>query len=123
MDFCQQTLHQKTTELKTIQEDKLNPEVMTKIQLTGNIGDVHQLLSPKLCERNLLRLVYLGFFTGMPLLRTVDDGQAEPLGIHGCHKTEEEPLFRFSMTFTAPGIWHVPFELLDLLDLIPHIRN
>ena len=99
----------------------LNQEAQSR--LTGNIGYVHQFLGPKLSKMNLLWHVHLGLFSGVTLLTTIDNGKAEPLRIHGCQEAEEEPLFRFSVTLTTPSIRHIPFELVDVLDLFPHIGN
>ena len=91
--------------------------------LTRNVGDVHQLLSPKLGELHLLGLVHPRFLIRMSLLGTVDDGLPEPLGIHGGEEAEEVLLFWLAVAFTTPGVWDIAFELGDVLDLLPHVGD
>jgi len=91
--------------------------------LTRNIGNVHELLGPELGHLDLLRHVHLGLLTWMSLLWAINNGQSEPLGVHGGDKTKEKLLLRFSVAITIPGVGNVSDEFRQVLDLIPHLDD
>lgn len=99
--------------------DKLN--FLSQKVLTGDVWYIHQFLSPELGELDLFRQVHRRLLLSMALLGTVDDGASKPLCVHGRDEGEKEPLFRLPVTFAAPSVRHVPFELWDVLDLVPHL--
>ena len=60
---------------------------------------------------------------GVPLLGAVDDCLAHPFGVHRREQGEEELLLWFAMALSSPSIWDAVQELIDVLDLVPHIGD
>ena len=59
----------------------------------------------------------------MALLGSVHDSLSEPFWIHGRDQGHEIFLLWLSVTLLTPGIWAVPEELFNVLDLLPHVSS